>query len=79
MSRRRRKDKVRTFVEPTPKKRGLSKEMKEMLALQEQLRKQDRYARIRKDKCGRLFLEPVPPPPKRDAFFKSRKTGHIQN
>ena len=75
----RRKGKVRTFVEPKPKRRRLSKEMKEMLALQQELRKQDRFTRIRKDGKGGLYLEPVPPPPKRDAFYKSRKTGHIQN
>ena len=78
MSRRRRKGEVR-FVKPKPQRRRLSKEMKEMLALQQELRKHDRFTRIRKDGKGGLFLVPVPPPPKRDAFFKSRKTGHIQN
>lgn len=79
MSRRTRKGKVRLFVEPKPKRRRLSKEMTEMLALQRELRKQDRFTRIRKDGKGGLYLEPVPPPPKRDAFYKSTKTGHIQN
>lgn len=55
-----RKGKVRTFVEPNPKRRWLSKEMKEMLALQQELRKQDRFTRIRKDGKGGLYLEPVP-------------------
>ena len=79
MSRRRRRGKVRLFVEPKPQRRRLSKEMKEMLALQQELRKHDRFTCIRKDGKGGLFLVPVPPPPKRDAFFKTKGTGHIQN
>ena len=76
---RRRRGKVCLFVEPERKPRKLPKALVELLALQQELAKQNRYARIRRGKDGKYFLEPSAPPTKRDAYYRSLGTGHIQN
>ena len=79
---RRRRGKVRLFAEPKRsfrKQRKVPKALLELRALQQELAKHNRYTRIRKGKDGCYFLDPTAPPIKRDAFYRSLGTGHIQN
>lgn len=71
--------KVRLFVKPKRKQRKLPKALLELSALQQELAKRNRFTRIRKGEGGKYFLEPAPAPTKRDAFYRSLGTGHIQN
>ena len=57
------------------KRRQPPKAKLELMVLQQELRKRDRYTAIRKDKGGAFYLKPVPPPTKHEAMFKAVRVG----
>ena len=61
------------------KQRKVPQALLELRALQKELARHDRYTCIRKRESGGYYLEATPPPVKRDAFYRSLGTGHLQN